>query len=330
MEMPIVSIVIPTYNCGKYIQRCIESVLAQTYSNLDIIIIDDGSTDQTALICKNYSDKLTYMYQENSGPAVARNKGIGLAKGEYITFVDADDYIDADYIQIMMNLINKFNTKIAMCSCLKTSGVQSISMSDTQNEELIIDAEAALENLFYKKKITPYAIGKIYASEIIGERLFPVDLRLGEDLQFIYEILKKGYSVAYTSLRPYFYCQNETSITHNFKLSVAAAHWKQLCNILNESNDELEKAVISRLFIVAYDFLSQMPKDKECENFRLEMLKFIDNKKIEVLFNDKNKAIVKEMAILSFFSAGLTTSICKMVKHMGRKNGSILTSREAV
>lgn len=319
MNTPLVSVIIPAYNCEKYIKRCIEAVLSQTYKNIEIIVVNDGSTDGTELVCLEYTEYIVYAYQKNAGPSAARNKGIDLAKGEYITFADADDYMNTDYIQTLIELIEKYNVKIAMCSYFKADNTTKVVGPKRKKvREIIISADDALCNLFYKKKIMPYAFLKLYSAEIICGQRFPLELHLGEDLQFVYELLHKGYSVAYTDKELYVYCQNETSITHTFNANVANAHWGQMRCILNEASGELRKAVISRMFVVAYDFLSQMPKD-EYESLKTELIQFINSHKKAVMLNRKNKFIVRGMAFLSKFSIRCTVNLCNKGKEIAGK-----------
>lgn len=112
-----VSIITPVYNCEKYIVRCIESLLKQTYMNIEIIMVDDGSKDKSAQIIKEYAkitDKIKYLYQNNSGPGVARNKAIKEANGKYIMFVDADDYIEKDYVKSMVDIAERNNSELVI------------------------------------------------------------------------------------------------------------------------------------------------------------------------------------------------------------------------
>lgn len=112
-----VSIITPVYNCEKYIARCIDSLLQQTHEDVEIIMVDDGSIDQSAKIIKEYvkiTDKIRYIYQENSGPGVARNKAIKEATGKYIMFVDADDYISKDYVEAMVDSAKKNHSELVI------------------------------------------------------------------------------------------------------------------------------------------------------------------------------------------------------------------------
>ena len=107
----IVSIIIPTYNYGIYLPTAIQSCLNQTYKPIEIIIVDDGSTDNTKDVVKEFNDSIIYFYQNNSGVSAARNKGLELAKGDYLAFLDSDDYLTHDSIEIKLDILKKYPEK---------------------------------------------------------------------------------------------------------------------------------------------------------------------------------------------------------------------------
>lgn len=115
----LVSIIIPIYNVEKYLEKCIKSIINQTYRNLEIILIDDGSTDESGKICEKYKEqdnRIIFINKKNGGSASAKNEGLKVAKGYYITFVDSDDFIEPDMIEYMVNIIKKYNSDIIQCS----------------------------------------------------------------------------------------------------------------------------------------------------------------------------------------------------------------------
>ena len=299
MEKPLVSVIIPVYNCEKYIERCIDSLLEQTYKNIEIILVDDGSTDNSGMLCRKYEKhNLIYVRQDNQGPSAARNKGLSLMSGEYVTFVDADDYVAPNYIQELLKLIWKYDVPIATCSYIKQhSSEVKERKKNVKIQERILSSEDALKSLFYKREIAAYSHIKLYHTSVLQHQKFPENLRLGEDLQFIYEALKKVDRIAYCNQELYYYCQNELSITHGFNFNVARLHWQQLMALTNDSDEQLQDAILSRKFIVAYDFLCKMPKEKTSERFGRELFQFIDDNKIRVLLNQENKWIVRCMAL---------------------------------
>lgn len=322
MDNPLVSVIIPVYNCEKYIERCINSLLEQTYNNIEIIVVDDGSTDCSGAICQKYShNNLIYNCQKNSGPSAARNKGLSLMSGEYVTFVDADDYVAPNYIQELMQLVWKYDVQIAVCSYKK---VNNLKVDEKERniilKQMVLSSDDALKSLFYKKEITAYAVIKLYHVSVVYNQSFMEKLRLGEDLQFIYEALKKVDRIAYSNQELYYYWQNELSITHKYDGDVAEAHWQQLTTIASEAEECIEDAILSRMFIVAYDFLCKMPRKEVDYVFRKELLQFIHDNRANILSNKENKKIVRGIAFCSLFSIRATVFLCKKIKWMINRN----------
>ena len=118
MKMPLISVVLPIYNIESYLDRCMEAVLNQTYSNLEILMVDDGSPDGCPQICDRYAEqdsRVRALHKENGGLSDARNYGIARARGEYITCIDPDDYVDPDYVEYLYRLIDKYETRMSIC-----------------------------------------------------------------------------------------------------------------------------------------------------------------------------------------------------------------------
>ena len=115
----LISVIIPVYNVSQYLPRCIESVINQTYQNLEIILVDDGATDDSGVICDDYARKdprIRVVHKENGGLSSARNAGIQIARGEYLTFIDSDDYVDRDYTEFLYELVCQYSAKMAIFS----------------------------------------------------------------------------------------------------------------------------------------------------------------------------------------------------------------------
>ena len=119
MENPLISVIVPVFNVETYVSRCISSILNQTYKNLEILLIDDGSTDSSGKICDSFAEKdtrLNVIHCKNHGVAAARNRGIEISKGTYISFIDSDDFIELDFYEYLMNLVRTTNCDVAYCS----------------------------------------------------------------------------------------------------------------------------------------------------------------------------------------------------------------------
>lgn len=163
-NMPDISIIIPAYNAEKEIVRCIDSILNQTYNCFEIIIIDDGSTDRTLEICKKYAEKdvrILVKSQENKGVSATRNLGLNLSRGKYICFVDADDYLDCRYLEILLKNILKTNADISMCKWSRNG----IDQTNIELSEEVWDRE----NTFYQF-LNMEKLMVLFAVNYIGEK----------------------------------------------------------------------------------------------------------------------------------------------------------------
>ncbi len=190
--MDLVTIIVPVYNVENYLNRCLDSIIKQSYKNLDIILINDGSTDNSLKICNNYAKndtRITVINIENSGPSICRNIGLEKAKGSYISFVDSDDYIEKNFIETLLK--NQENTNADVVGC-------SINVNDVNGD--IFDAYNDYELVTYKKntlikeyledKIAFAVWGKLFTKESLINQKF-LNYRVNEDRMFMWSIFNK-------------------------------------------------------------------------------------------------------------------------------------------
>ena len=210
MKKPFVSIIIPVYNCEKYLRRCLDSVFAQDYDNYEVICIDDGSTDGSSGIIKEY--KVEYIYQENQGQAAARNKGITLAKGEWLCFVDADDSVEPDYLSKLINGI-KDNTDIVVCH------IKRINENGDYNVDLIKKKGI----LSPKEALVTINLGptnKLIRKSIIGNCRFEEGKLRFEDVLFTPELIINSREINVIDDVLYNYYVREESTMRRFDSSL--------------------------------------------------------------------------------------------------------------
>lgn len=321
----LISVIIPIYNAEKNIQDCIMQIIHQTYKNFEIILINDGSTDDTENVClklkKQYS-QIRYYYQENLGAGAARNKGIEICRGDYIAFVDADDYLYPEYFEELISLIIEFGVQISCCSCIK--GIKKDAIKFLKSKPLgntkEISREEAIASLYYRKEIRGYPVIKLIDVSLIRKVKFPTDLRLGEDFIFVYELLKNVDRVAYTSKELYYYVQNSNGVTHNLRITDMKLLWDRLETIMsndirNESST-LEKAVESKLFITAYDFLIRIKKNKE-KNFQCQLIDYIKQVRMNIVKDNVCKTSNRLLGIFCCISIKMTVEIGYILQKAG-------------
>ena len=207
----MVSIIIPVYNAEQYIKRCITSILDQTYTNLQVIIINDGSTDMSGTICKEfqmYDRRIDYYEQKNGGAGAAKNAGLINSKGDYICFIDSDDFISNDYIQYLVNLLKTHDSDIAQASYI--SGFDSKFPRTNQKEKIIEYDNSIFQSNHYKSVVW----GKVYRRELFNNLSFSPGRRI-DDETIIYKLYFIAKKTVYSNLKKYYYYQSPNSVMRN-------------------------------------------------------------------------------------------------------------------
>lgn len=211
----LISIIIPVYNVEKYLDRCMDSIINQTHKNLEIILVDDGSTDSSGIICDKYLQKdkrIKVIHKENGGLSSARNAGLKKATGDYIGFVDSDDWVSQDFYSYLYNLIIKYNAGIAMCDYFITDG---FGIPEIEKEEIKELNNNDLMNLFFRTKgerSNSSVWNRLYKKEIINDVQFP-DGYVNEDVFFSYFVFLKTERAILSNLSKYNYFINNQGIT---------------------------------------------------------------------------------------------------------------------
>lgn len=213
----MITIVVPVYKVEKYLNRCVDSILNQTYQNFEIILVDDGSPDNCGKICDEYAEKnsrIFVIHQKNGGLSAARNTGINWfyeqGRSDYITFVDSDDWLHPEYLRILMNRITENQVKISVCDFKRVLGETPHENYDSINFELS-PPEDFLVNHFWQYN---YACGKIYHKSVFYDVRYPIG-KTFEDTFTTYKVLHKCEKIAYTDLQLYYYFQNKQGISHS-------------------------------------------------------------------------------------------------------------------
>ena len=215
MEKELISIIVPIYNVEKYLNKCVESILKQTYDNLEIILVDDGSLDNCGNICDEYAKKdsrIIVLHKTNGGLSDARNKGINIAKGKYIGFVDSDDYIDNDMFEILYNLCKNNNADISMISYKEIENEIIINEnSNYTNKVFKYNNIEAIKELLKDEKIKNYAWNKLYKKELFDGIEYPIKMAY-EDVGTTYKLFEKAKKIIWYDIPKYNYIRRGTSI----------------------------------------------------------------------------------------------------------------------
>lgn len=303
MTKPLISIVVPIYDVEKFLPRCIDSILNQTYQNLEIFLVDDGSPDNCGCIADKYAikdNRINVIHKENGGLSDARNVAIEKATGEYITFVDSDDYIANDYIEVLYSLIEKYHAEISI-------GSWKIFQEDTIPKkrsrkvyELKFNQQEALSDMFYQNHFDVSAWVKLYKRDLFNDVKFPKG-ELFEDLQTTFKLFLKCNTIAFSSCEIYFYMLRFGSIEgsafsekkmrsaiNTFKLM--KSYEKELVNVKN--------ALISKLVSFSFHLILKMPEGYQDGTLLID---YIRNNRLTVLKDIQSRSKTKLACIVSFF-----------------------------
>lgn len=320
MRKETVSIIIPVYNVELYLERCIKSVIQQSYKKLEIILVNDGSQDNSAQICDRYAkmdERIVVLHKKNGGLSDARNCGLSNAKGEYITFLDSDDYLNTEYINYLVQLLEKNNAELSMCGYQKVYDTpKSKNKSvDKINTEEIISGETALERFCYHK-IKHEAWAKLYKKELFSDIKFPVG-KLYEDYGTIYKIFYKCKKIAIGNERLYYYYQRANSIM-NTAFSIRdmdrADLTDEFLNFIKYFAPSLEQASQSRALISYSILLRDCPLNVELKKERQYIVKKMKEYAKQVS-KDKNTPFrIKIIAIFTKISIRGTRYIGKLMQ----------------
>lgn len=281
---PKISIIIPVYNAEKYIAKCIESIVSQTYKNIEIILVNDGSIDSSLAICnryKNQDSRVIVINQENEGTSSARNKGLKIATGEYIGFVDGDDTIESKMYEILMSTILKHDLKVVECDFLKSTSYKKPNYDNINIEIQSIDkAISRIEKPGFYNVWT-----KLFDSDLLKNIQFAHG-KVHQDALFVSEVYKKIERLGYINLPLYIYTSDNESITrtnYNAKKVEGIEVILETNNNLIEltTNDE-NKAILNNILVkyLTYNYIelfSNPGLDKD-KYYRKKIRKLIQDK----------------------------------------------------
>lgn len=212
--MELVSVIIPVYNVEKYLDRCVKSVINQTYTNLEIILVDDGSTDNSGVLCNEFlqkDDRIIVIHQENKGASAARNTGIQACTGKWIAFIDSDDFIHKEYIETLYHICKKQNVLIAQCGAVR--GKDSVFPKDIN----IAVEERWLFKQLYKSQTRAFRAivwGKLIKKEIVLKYPFP-EGKIFEDEDVVFKYMYEARDCVITNRHLYYYYMSPNSILRN-------------------------------------------------------------------------------------------------------------------
>lgn len=248
---PLISVIVPVYNSQTFINECIDSLIAQTYKNLEIIIVNDGSTDESGKICDEYAkkdDRIKVYHNKNNGVSYTRNFGISKANGDYIGFIDSDDYISKDMYKILLNNCIENNADISICDVSREDN----SFICNQKKQIILYNQQDYIKKYFRigsQTCEYYPVNKLYKKSIIDSNLFPSEYHEGEDAFAILKTILRSQLIVYCPLNLYYYRKNENSATAHFSDTdwELIDVWDDIVEYVKETQkDYIDYAILNR------------------------------------------------------------------------------------
>lgn len=265
-DIPFVSIIIPVYNTEKYLPRCLDSVLAQSYSNFELILVDDGSVDNSGKICDEYAardSRIRVLHQDNQGVSIARNNGMAAAQGEYISFIDSDDWVEPDYLMSFINV------------SIPTDDAQLVGLvvvhKDIYGHTIINDGFSSLV----------FCVAKLYNKEIVQRNhiVFPPGQTIGEDSFFIASYLNHVSDYSVLSYRGYHYESNDQGTCIKNKKNVYVSSREVISNLkfleLGSNTPLAIEYMRRRTGMSFFDFINKMYDSSLSRKERVQFLKSV-------------------------------------------------------
>ena len=276
--LPKISIIVPVYNVEQYLSKCLESIINQTYKNLEIIIINDGSTDKSGVICDYYSEidnRIILTHQQNQGLSMARNNAIDIANGDYFGFVDSDDWIKEDMYEILYKNSITYNADISVCDSIKVVDLDKIDIKYDNDDETITiykGIDKIKYNIYQGNNVV---WNKLYKRDLFKDIRFPKG-KFFEDIFVMYKLIDNAKKIVTTSKQKYYYLLRQDSIT------LSPFTIKHMDNVIEA-------------YITKYEYISNKYPEFEIESRTLIFSALIDGMykayKEKCIETDKNELV---------------------------------------
>lgn len=270
----LVSVIIPVYNVSEYLSRCLNSVINQSYKNLEIILVDDGSTDDSYTICKKYEEedsRIRVFHKENGGAASARKLGLLNSCGDYIAMIDADDWIHPDYFNVLVNIQKKSGSQITICQYQTCTDLSETFVDVDANQNIEYKVTNSLHECMEDSYVRSYIWGRIYTRDVIGSKLPQEGIVMGEDTLFNILVMcsYQDISVSIVDMKLYYYYMRDTSVIHTVPYAdmIYVSGWL-IDNIALFCSSESKREVIKRcmkiiLYYAYYQSIGRKGDDKK-------------------------------------------------------------------
>ena len=278
----LISIIVPIYNTDCYLRQCLDSIINQSYKNFEVLLVNDGSVDDSAMICKEFAEKdsrIRYFEKENGGVSSARNLGLKNVKGNYITFVDSDDWIEENYLEVLYNALKENEVDVAISTHKDFNMDDNLYYLPFYSEEQLhtldigkVSRDEFLE-LFPELSSLNHdfncAVSKLFKADVVKNLLFDESINYGEDLDFFFNLYLNVSSIYYVNQPTYIYRQHQTSASNNCLESHAISEIRIYEKILKKIMEIgiLNHSYIEKFKIILYFRLSQLPDSQVLKSY---------------------------------------------------------------
>lgn len=303
----MISIIVPVYNTEDYLSDCLKSIQNQTYSDIEIILVDDGSTDSSGDICDMFAkedERIAVIHTKNRGVSVARNTGLEYSHGEWVMFVDADDIISQDACSVMISNALNMKADITICGEVEFSGrFPSILNQGDKQIETIVSDEALIRLIRFS--ITDHSVAKLFHKDLFENLSFPAGIVYGEDTYTVTRLVEKATNIVLVNYIVYYYRQIQTSVCnsaykHN-KITLLDVNEDLMARYGDRSN-EMRVAIASKQFSNCMVLLRSFDDPKAFPEDQKRLIKGMNDTKRDVVLDKHSNSERRMKALLAMVS----------------------------
>lgn len=318
IEKPLISIIIPVYKVEDYLERCVDSVLNQTYENIEVILVDDGSPDKCGEMCDKYAqkhDNVIVIHQKNQGLSAARNTGIRTAKGQFLGFVDSDDFIEKNMYELLYDVLEVNNADISVGGIIDCYEETGIKEKDFNKEVKVYTGEEAIKDVLINQgNITAHVVTKLYRKQIFDMISFP-EGKLYEDSFTIIDFLIKAEKIAVVNHGVYYYWHRGGSIVES-PFSERDMHliraWENNQKTIMKKMPELKEAIEFRYFWSCFYLLDKIYIEDKKHNEEAELVYILKNNFSNIIKNKYFRKNRKLAMVVLKISRKCYKILCRM------------------
>lgn len=320
--MELISVIVPVYNAKDFLLSCLDSITKQSYSNLQIIVIDDGSKDGSGEICDQYAkqdDRIVVFHQENKGVSYARNLGISMAEGEYIGFVDADDTIDTDMYSILYRNLIDYAADVSACNVGECSNKKCY-----EKKVKLLNRRELLEEIFLHDNIKGYLHNKLFKRKVCKRAKLQESINICEDLYYLCEIIDEGIKIVYDTRELYYMQVNNLSLTRTldnlFDSSGRLKYVEVLNNIANQfymDDPEIKDMIYLHEGRLVIGVLQEVYEKSNTNLERVQYLREIFRERKELVLKSKDISITRKLSIvLTYYFPSVKSALKKLLANI--------------